>query len=360
MRTVTQLPPLSNRNTIHERLDRIFPEGLTNRNYVVREMAASTVFVLLYLGAIEGGGYYVKPDQIVRMDDEQAAKTSDEERLAWREESVASGGTGGWYAKNTREPIRDETLRFGLIQHGAATERQDLPTTSPKGRYVLTESFASLFDPELTDADLEKAIQAWREATLSPSARARLALLRRATVETEAGVLVTFPNGETRRLAPGPSSEIAKAVSEHFAARFLRRPGVLWLSESGQRETYRDARLLVDLGITLHTDRVLPDMILVDLGAPGDDPLFVFIEVVASDGPVTSERREALVQVVTDAGYAREQAAFVTAYLDRDHAAFKRTAPALAWRSFVWFLSEPDNLIGLHAPAAGEYLTDFL
>lgn len=357
---MTTLPPLLERSEIHARLEKIFPPGLANRNYITREMAASTIFVMLYLGAIEGTDYYIRPDQVTRMEDEQAAKTSDQERLAWRQESMRSGGAGGWYAQNTREPIRDETLRQGLVHYGAAIELQGLPTTSPRGRYALSESFAELFDPYLGDETLERSIRAWRDANLSRSAQARLRLLRRATVETEEGLLVTFPNGETRRLAPGPSSEITKAVAESFAPRFLKRPGILWVSESGQKESYRDTQLLDDLGITLQTDRVLPDMILVDLGDATDRPLFIFVEVVATDGPVTEERREALLRLITDAGYSPDQAAFVTAYLDRDHPAFKRTMPALAWRSFAWFLSEPASIIGLHELKAGIFLSDLL
>ena len=45
------LPPLLTVPDIHERLQTIFPEGTENRNYVTREMAARTVFVMLYVGA---------------------------------------------------------------------------------------------------------------------------------------------------------------------------------------------------------------------------------------------------------------------------------------------------------------------
>ncbi len=354
------LPPLPDRSEIRNRLEAIFPEGMPNRNYLTREMAASTVFVMLYLGAIDGADYYVKPDQVTRMDDEQAARTAADERLAWRRASVEPGGTGGWYAKNTREPIRDETLRQGLVRCGAAVERQDLPTTSPKGRYVLGRSFATLFEPNLTGQKLENEIRQWRQENLSVSAQARLRLLQHAAVETDQGVVVTFPNGETRRMKPGPSSTITKAVAEVFTRRFLRHPGVLWVSESGQRETYRDTKLLGELGITLQSDRLLPDMILVDLGEAAGDPLFLFVEVVSSDGPVTEERRNALSELITAAGYRPDQAAFITAYMDRGHPAFRKTISSLAWSSFAWFLSEPDHVIGLHRIEKGQFLADLL
>jgi hypothetical protein len=81
----------------------------------------------------------------------------------------------------------------------------------------------------------------------------------------------------------------------------------------------------------------------VDL-APAD-PLVVFVEVVATDGPVTAARREALLELLTAAGFRGEQAAFVTAFADRDSGAFRRAVADLAWGSFAWCLSEPEHLI---------------
>ena len=51
--------------------------------------------------------------------------------------------------RGTREPIRDETLREGLVATGAVTERTDLATTSSKPRYASKANFAALFDLRL-------------------------------------------------------------------------------------------------------------------------------------------------------------------------------------------------------------------
>ena len=199
------LPPLLPVPAIHQRLQIIYPEGTTNRNYVTREMAAKTVFVMLYIGAVEGTGRWLRPDQVTRMTDAQAALASDGEREDWFQQSMwpAAGNIEGrWYAANTREPIRDETLRGGLIQTGAVSERKGLPTTSPRPRYALSRSFAALFHPDLEEDMLDEAITAWREANLTSGALARVALVRRATVAGGERVLVTFPNtrhpGQTR------------------------------------------------------------------------------------------------------------------------------------------------------------------
>ena len=147
---------------IHERLQTIFPGGTANRNYVTREIAAKTVFVMLYIGAVENAECWLRPDQVTRMTDAQAALSEDADREAWLAESMrpAAGNIEGrWYAANTREPIRDETLRAGFVRMGAVKEREGLPTTSPRPRYALAGAFASLFDPGLTGQALQTAIE---------------------------------------------------------------------------------------------------------------------------------------------------------------------------------------------------------
>src|SRR6185437_8724951 len=118
-------------------------------------------------------------------------------------------------------------------------------------RYALRKDFAALFDPTLTGAALEAAAKAWQANNLSASALARTALMRRGAATSDGGVLITFPNGETRRMAPGPSSHISKAVIEEFAKRFLENPAVLWLSESGAKVVARDDQLVNSLGLDI-------------------------------------------------------------------------------------------------------------
>lgn len=340
------LPPLLTVPDIHERLQMVFPEGTANRNYVTREIAAKTVFVMLYIGAVEGRRCWLRPDQVTRMTDEQSALTMDEDRKAWLEDSMrpATGYiVGRWYAANTREPIRDETLREGLIRLGAAKEREGLPTSSPKPRYALTKKFAELFGPEITEIKLQAAIERWQEANLSAGALARITILRRSAVAREDKVLVTFPSGETRHMEPGPSSVISKAVVEEFAQRYLKQPSVIWLSESRNQVVARDDQLAQDIGLTIQPDRNLPDLILVDLGPA--DPLLVFVEVVATAGPVTEARQTALMAIAKEGGFREEQVAFVTAYADRDDSAFKGSVTELAWCSFAWFMAEPEHIV---------------
>lgn len=342
------LPELPDRDNIHKRLQLIFPEGTPHRNYCTRELAASTVFAALYVGAVESSGAFFGPKHVYRMTDKQANRTDDVSRIQYASKIRGAGFQPSgrrWYSDNTREPIRDETLREGLVALGAVIEKPDVPTTSSQPRYALADSFAALFDPQLKGKGLQDVVVAWQHSALNPGALARIALVRQGAAAGGSHVLVTYPNGETRRMAVGPSTAITKAVIEVFAPRFLQNPAVLLLSESANKIIDRDERLALTIGLKIEADKNLPDTILVDLGPK--HPLLVFVEAVATDGPVNDRRKAALEDLAKKAGFPLQHVAFVTAYLDRSGAPFKRTVDALAWGSYAWFVSEPEGLIEL-------------
>jgi hypothetical protein len=338
------LPPYVSRELVAERLLLIFPEGTPNRVYCTRELAASTVFAMLYIGAVERSSTRLGPVHVYRMTDLQAQDESEEGRLSYksnlRKKSFEIPGKR-WYADNTREPIRDETLREGLVAVGAVMEDREVPTTSGKPRYALKSDLAALFNPALQGSVLESAILKWQEKHLNKGALTRVSLMRLGAVDKE-GVMVHFPNGETRTLSYGPSSIISRAVIEVFAISFLERPAVLWLSESSNKVAMQDLRMASTIGLDIKAQKNLPDLILVDLGPA--DPLIVFVEVVATDGAVTARRQDALFELTDKGGFKRSQVAFITAYADRESAGFKKTVTGLAWGSFAWFMSEPDKI----------------
>ncbi|SMD16289.1 BsuBI/PstI family type II restriction endonuclease [Rhizobium sp. RU36D] len=338
---------------IQERLAFIFPEGTENRTYMVREMAARTVFTALYADAIEGKDRWIRPNQVCRMTEAQTAFLDPVEREKWYQASGKNGfsppvGTP-WFADTTREPIRDETIGEGYLTVRAIVERKGLATTSSKGRYALEGEFAELFDPELSHDEFLTKATIWRARHLSKTALARQALVASGAVAAEDSVSVKFPNGETRQLSAGPSSIIAKAVIEQFASRFLKQPHVLWLSESGNKVVARDEKLAASLGIVIDPSKALPDIILVDLGdnPDGSDLIVVFTEVVATDGPVNRQRKEALTELAKEAGFEEEHLAFMTAFLDRATSQFKKAIVEIAWGSYVWLVSEPEHIIQL-------------
>lgn len=83
------LPAVPKLETVIERLPLIFPEGLDHRNYCVREMAARTIWVMLYAGAVEGLGRWIRPSQVTDMGNAQSKRLSLEERDAWYRRSLS-------------------------------------------------------------------------------------------------------------------------------------------------------------------------------------------------------------------------------------------------------------------------------
>lgn len=343
----TALPPLLPWPDIHRRLQEIFPEGTPHRDKCVWEIAARTVFVMLYAGAVGNRDVWSRPDQVTRMTDAQAILDDEASRVAWRSTSMApSKGElpGRWYAVNTRESIRDDTIRNGLVPNSVVIEKPGVAVTSPAGRYALHPDFVKLLDPVLDEDGLRDAAEAWRTKHLSAGARARVAIVKKGSSRSATNVQVTLPNGETRLLSAGPSSELTKQVIEVFAPRFLSDPAVLFISESGNKVVTRDDELARSIGLKIEADKNLPDIILADI-AHEIGTLFVFVEVVATDGPVSEKRKQALLDKGKEAGFPPEHIAFVTAYLDRSGGPFKKSVDELAWGSFAWFASEPHGLL---------------
>lgn len=65
------LPPLLPFPEIQKRLLEIFPEGTPNRGYCTREIAAKTVFVMLYVGAVESRDVHIRPNQVTSISFQQ-------------------------------------------------------------------------------------------------------------------------------------------------------------------------------------------------------------------------------------------------------------------------------------------------
>jgi hypothetical protein len=336
-------PPLLPVEEIRDRLLAIFPEGIPNRQHIIKLNTARVVFCSLYIGAIEGTDRWFAPRHLYRMTEELSGVSAANARLAFYKK-VPKSSEGSWYADNSREGARDEGVRQGLIPLNAFVKRQGVNTTSSKGRYAMHPDFAALFDPSLTGAGLTAAITTWQGRYLTGAARARAALA--GTMDDE-GITVHHPQGGSTVLPPGESPLITKAVVEEFAKRFLAKPAVVWISDSAIKK-FSDEKLNQVLKIELDVASLLPDVVLVDLAKPG--LRFVFVEIVSSDGPVTEQRKAGILKLLgaSSMGYTPEDAVFVTAYRDRGAKPVPKAIRELAWGSFAWFMSEPDNLVQLH------------
>jgi hypothetical protein len=118
---------------------------------------------------------------------------------------------------------------------------------------------------------------------------------------------------------------------------------VLFISESRTHVDVVDNKLLARLGLKVEADRLLPDALLFDAG-PGE---FWFVEVVFSDGAITTQRKADFLKWADLHGVPPDRCRFLTAFISRSAPTFRRLVSALAWDTFVWFLDEPDHMVRL-------------
>lgn len=319
-------------------LSAVFPEGIRRRTWLTNPNAARTVFVMLYCLAVEGNGRWIAPKAVVNMSDKQAQKSNRSEREDYLDHIMKPGAKpdgSPWLATNSREGIRDEALRT-LKEIGVVVEL-DLPKTSAKGRYALTADFAELFDPARSQADRVAAIAEWQVVRLSPDELARIAIRA-----AQASATVTLPDGTTQPLSPGPSQVIVKGVIEQFAPRFLAEPAVLSYSDSATPTRYIDETLMDRLALKYQVGDPLPDVLLADTTSP---LRLVSVEAVATEGPADPGRVAAVSAWLERSGMDASRLYFVTAYQDRGDAAFRKTVGEVAWRTALWFVTEPTCLL---------------
>lgn len=337
--------PLPDLKEIQRRLELIFPEGISDRSYVVRESTAKTIFVFFYINAIQDENVYLAPQHVYRFTEQQCVLQTEDDRIQYmkscRNNNFVAHGTR-WYADNSREQIRDENLKDGLVCKSAVIVDTTVPTTSNKGRYALQREFAGLF--LLSEQKFEEESIKWQAHFLSAGELAKVRIMSE-RYATEGMVPVEMPNGERRNLKPGDSSQITKAVIEVFAQRFLVHPAVLWISESGNKVVLHDDKLMRDLGLPIDQKRLLPDLVLADLGR--DHTIIIFIEIVHTDGPITEARKAEIISLAKKSGYTSRDLAFISAFKERNAAALKKRLSGIATDTLIWCVAEPDVLIWL-------------
>lgn len=331
--------PLPRVAEIQHRLGEIFPVGMPDRGYLMRRAAARLVFAMLYIDAVDGQEWKLAPVHVYRMSDGQAKLQGVEERRLYREmvgNRKYRTKRKRWMADNSREAVRDESMR-ALVLAGAVRRDDNVATTSSHGRYVLEREFAALFAADALE--FGELVRAWRETHLSKDELARIRIVQERPVS--GNLTINIPGG-SRSVAVGPSSVIMKAVAEEFTARFLEIPRVLWMSESRNKVILQDDTLMRTIGLPLDRAKLLPDMVLADVG--GKIRLF-FVEIVATDGPFTRERRDQVLRLTDAGGFSRASIHFVSAFAHRDSQPLKKRFSALAENTYAWFMAEPDVLI---------------
>ncbi len=289
----------------------------------------------------------MRPSAIYFFAAELARRTSDDARNEWLKVAFRPGFRPvgkRWYADTSRESIRDDLIRIRLLSMGIVGRVSGIATTSSAPVYFLRSGFAGLFDPALTGLELTRSIDVWRRQSLSPAALAKMALKAQGMLAQKGDVVIDLPDGSRMRVAAGPSAPILEALIEAYAPRWLEQPALLWVSASDRKTQPHFVNLSASVGLRFDPQEMLPDLILADLGT---NLRFVFCAIVATDGPIDEDRRAALLAISRHSGIGDESGRFVTAYLEREATALRKTFHRAARDSDLWFTTEPDLIVRL-------------
>lgn len=349
--TTAPLPALLTPDVIKERLAGLFPESFPDRAILVSQMAARAVYVFLYGGFIDGCNRYLRPSHVYLFTAEQAAKISDDERIAWLQSSVKPGFRPEgqrWYADTSREPIRDDLMRNQFLRLGIMQKHQPHghSITSSNPINYLAADFAALFTPDLTDERFRSLAALWQAKHLDPATLQRMALRVQGAQAKGSDIFIEMPDGTRIRISSGVSNEIVKALIEEFATRHLTEPVVLWVSASDKKAYPQFVEAAGSVGLKFDLNAELPDLILADMTEPVK---FYLCEVVATDGAVTEMRKQALLGIIRASAIPENCVEFLTAFEDREAGPFRKNFSQLALNTLVWFRTEPDLLVILSA-----------
>ena len=224
----TVLPPLPTLGTLVARLDVACTATGTPRP--TGGIAARTLFVLLYAGAVSGTGRWIRPAQVVRMTGEQARLGSDEERARWAEAASRPGYQPAgrrWYAENTRESVR-EVLRGPLLEMGAVVLRGALAAQSAAPRWALDPAFAAFL--AAPGAEAPASLAAWLATRTSTPPRDRSAEQLAAVLRRAAGAAESF-------LARCPAHPAARSVRSAVRAAAAAAAALSWEPEPAEENT---------------------------------------------------------------------------------------------------------------------------
>ncbi|MFB8089613.1 BsuBI/PstI family type II restriction endonuclease [Streptomyces sp. NPDC055992] len=351
------------------RLQVIFPRAAFD-TVLSSPQAGMAVAALIYVDAVCNAQdaaetvQWARPTTVLWMSKAALEHDADLQRAAWQ--TAAARGNKqvselhySWgvpfepaYRDTSRETLRDETFKEWK-NHNAIRERTGLPKSSSKGIWSLLDDFADLFDPDLTGDAFREAADDWRDSHLDPGTRLKAAHALLTEADKHA-VKVNLPNsgGTTRKLTAGKSSLIIKGVVETWSTARLSKPVVLAISEPGDKVHLGEEKALLALGITIDVQNVLPDVIIADIDA---DPVhFWIVEAVATDGVVTNQRRQALLNWAAKQNIKAQACSFLTAFESRNAAPARKRLKDLATGTWAWFADEPHHELAWYKVSSGD------
>jgi type II restriction enzyme len=234
------------------------------------------------------------------------------------------------YAENTRETIRDESVKT-LVYAGILLPNPDDPARSKN-----SSKFCYQVVPEALDLFRSFGSDDW-ESKLEEFVSNKPTLIEKyARIRTSMYVRLVVNNDSEILLSAGIHSELIKKIIDDFKPRFAPDSQIIYIGETGSKWDHFEPDPFIELGIALTNDSQMPDVVLFDSTR---NWLFL-IESVTSNGPIDGRRYEELISIFnTNNAFL----VFVTAFLDRP--GMRKFLTDLAWETEVWVADSPDHLI---------------
>lgn len=235
---------------------------------------------------------------------------------------------GMTYAENTRESIRKQAIHH--FRNAAIIEDNNKPTNSPAYRYRITNEFLQVV--KNLDCDTNHLTNFINSHESLKEKYASKKVVKRMPVKI---------NNSDFTFSPGEHNKLQKAILEEFAPRFAPNCECLYVGDSDVRDLYKNEAKLNELGfkITLHDK--MPDVVLYC----ENSKWLYFIESVTSVGPMNSKR---ILEIKDMTQNVTAGKIYVTAFLSKQHKAFKKFYLDLAWETEVWLADEPEHMIHLN------------
>jgi hypothetical protein len=243
----------------------------------------------------------------------------------------ARANTNRNYAENTRETVRDESIK-PMVAAGILALNPDEPgrkVNSSKTAYRVTDEALLViqsFGTRMWDDLLEKFL------TAKPSLVERYARARQME-----RVPLVIKEKFTVSLSPGEHSRLTRAILDDFCERFTPGGEVVYVGDTEAKwGAYFDRDLAKSINIAPKAHGQMPDVV-VYLRARH---WLVLVEAVISNGPVDDRRREELTALFASSGIPL---VFVTAFASRG--VMRKYLADLAWETEVWCADAPTHLI---------------
>lgn len=237
---------------------------------------------------------------------------------------------GKEYAPNTRETFRRQTLHQfldgGLCLYNP--DRSDRPVNSPKACYQLT---TELFDilQQYGTARWKPAVNDWLKSR--ETLVAQYAMKRKMQM-----IPLTLDDGSEIKLSPGIHSQLIHDIVTEFGPHFAPGSEVIYLGDTGAKESFFREDRLTELGVTVNRKGKLPDVVLFW----SENNWLLLIESVTSHGPVDGKRHAELSKIFQ---HATPGLVYVTAFPDRKF--MTKYLSEISWETEVWTADTPTHMI---------------